>query len=68
MAALIAISVAVSVAVSPAIGEAVMSTPSTVEMMAADQPDMSCCQCCNTQDHSRSTTCALKCITLVGAV
>ena len=59
--------IAMSVALSPAVGEVVMSS-SPAEVMTADQPDVSCCQCCNPQDHSQSTTCALKCITLVGAV
>jgi hypothetical protein len=58
---------AISVALSPAIGEAVIS-PSSGEAITADQADMSCCPCCNTQDHSQSTTCALKCITLAGAI
>jgi hypothetical protein len=58
---------AISIALSPAIGEAVMS-PSSGEAMTVDQADMSCCPCCKTQGHSQSATCALKCITLAGAV
>jgi len=58
---------AISVALSPAIGQASMS-PSSSEAMTADQADMSCCPCCKTQDHSQSITCALKCVTLAGAV
>ena len=59
--------IAISVALSPAIGEASMS-PSSGQMVTADQADMSCCPCCNTHDHSQSITCALKCVTLAGAV
>jgi hypothetical protein len=72
MAALIAISAALSPAIgetalSPAIGETAMS-PAPVEVMTADQADMSCCPCCNTQDNFKSTACILKCVTLAGAV
>ena len=59
--------IAISVALSPAIGEAVVS-PSPVEVMTADQADMACCPCCNTQDNFKSTACVLKCITLAGAI
>lgn len=59
--------IAISVALSPAIGEVVMS-PSPGEVMVADQPDMSCCPCCDTQDHFKSTACVLKCMMLAGAV
>jgi hypothetical protein len=65
---IIAALIAISVALSPAIGEAGMSSSSPVEVMTADQSDMSCCPCCKTQDHSQSTACALKCITLAGAI
>lgn len=59
--------IAVSVALSPAIGEAAMS-PSASQVVMADQSDMPCCPCCDTQDHSKSTACVLKCLTLAGAV
>ena len=61
--------IAVSVAMSPATGEAVMS-PSPDQVAMADQADMPCCPCCNsnTQDQSKPTTCVLKCMTLAGAV
>ena len=59
--------IAVSVALSPAIAEVIM-LPSPVQVAMADQADMPCCPCCDTQDHFKSTTCVLKCMTLAGAV
>jgi hypothetical protein len=61
--------IAVSVAMSLAIGEAVMS-PSPDQVAMADQADMPCCRCCNsnTQNQSNPTACVLKCMTLAGAV
>ena len=57
--------IAISVALSPAIGEGVM-LPSPGEV--TNQADMPCCQCCDTQDHSKPTACVLKCITLSVAI
>jgi hypothetical protein len=65
--AIMAVLIAISVVMLPATGEPIVS-PSPVEVMMADQSDMSCCPCCKTQDHSQSTACALKCITLAGAI
>ncbi len=59
--------IVVSVALSPAIAEVIIS-PSPVQVVMADQADMPYCPCCDTQDHFRSTTCVVKCMTLAGAV
>src|SRR4029077_18445865 len=67
--AILAALITISVVVSPAIQEAVVSpSPSPPEVMMADQTDMPCCPCCDTQDDLKSTACALRCITFVGAV
>jgi hypothetical protein len=59
--------IAISVAVLPATGEAI-ALPSGDQLAMADQADMPCCPCCNTQADLKLTTCALKCIAVVGAV
>jgi hypothetical protein len=59
--------IAISVAVLPATGKAIVS-PSLVEVTMADQADMPCCPCCNTQGDFKATACVLKCIALAGAV
>ena len=57
---------ALSVAVLPAIAEAIVSPPTEITM--ADQADMPCCTCCNTQGGLEATACVLKCMTVAGAV
>jgi hypothetical protein len=64
---ILAVLIAISVVMLPAIGEPIVS-PSPVEVTMADQPDMTCCPCCDAQDNFKSTACALKCLTLAGAV
>ena len=59
--------IAMSVALLPATGEAIES-PSPAEVTMADQADMPCCTCCNTQGGLEATVCVLKCMTLAGAV
>jgi hypothetical protein len=59
--------IAISVAVLPATAEAIVS-PSPVEVTMADQADMPCCTCCNTQGDLKATACVLKCVALAGAV
>jgi hypothetical protein len=59
--------IAVSVAVLPATGEAIVS-PSPAEVTMADQADMPCCPCCNTQDEFKATACVLICVALASAV
>lgn len=59
--------IAFSVAFLPATGEAVAS-PLADQAVMVDQSDMPCCPCCNTLDDFKLTACALKCITIVGAV
>src|SRR6516162_8113865 len=59
--------ITISVAVLPASGEAIVS-PSSVNAAMADQGDMPCCPCCNTQGDFKATACVLKCMALAGAV
>ena len=59
--------IAISVAVLPATAEAIVS-PSPVEVTMADQADMPCCPCCDTQGDVKATACALQCVALAGAV
>lgn len=59
--------IAISVVMLPAAGEPIVS-PSPAEAAMADQSDMTCCPYCYTQDNVKSTACALKCLTLAGAV
>lgn len=59
--------IAISVAVLPAAGQAMVS-PSATNATMADQADTPCCPCCNTQADLKLTTCALKCVGVVGAV
>jgi hypothetical protein len=59
--------IAISVVMLPATGEPIVS-PSPVEVTMADQPDMTCCPCCDAQDNFKSAACALKCLALAGAV
>jgi hypothetical protein len=65
--AILTILIAISVVMLPAAGEPIAS-PSPVEVTMADQADMTCCPCCDTRDNVKSTACALKCLTLAGAV
>jgi hypothetical protein len=64
---IVAALIAISVALLPAAGEAIVS-PSTSQVAMADQSDMPCCPCCNTQDDIKLTFCTLTCITLASAV
>jgi hypothetical protein len=59
--------IAVSVAVLPAASEAIVS-PSPVEMTMADQADMPCCPCCNTQGDFNASACVLKCVAPASAI
>ena len=59
--------IAISVAVLPAAGQAMVS-PLATQTMTADRADTPCCPCCNTQAELKLTTCALKCLGVVGAV
>ena len=59
--------IAISVAVLPATAEAIV-LPSPAEVTIADQADMPCCTCCNTQGDLKATACVLKCVALAGAV
>jgi len=59
--------IAMSVALLPATGEAIVS-PSPAEVTMADQADMPCCPCCNTQGDFKATACVLKCVALAAAV
>jgi hypothetical protein len=59
--------IAISVVALPAATDAVVS-PSLVELTMADQADMPCCPCCNTQGDFKATACVLKCIAFAGAV
>ena len=59
--------IAISVAVLPATAEAIV-TPSPTQVTMADQADMPCCPCCNTQDDFKATACVLTCVALAGAV
>ena len=59
--------IAISIAVLPATVEAIVS-PLPAEVTMADQADMPCCTCCNTQGDLETTACVLKCMTLAGAV
>jgi hypothetical protein len=59
--------IALSVAVLPATGETIVS-PSPAEITMADQTDMPCCPCCDTQGDVKATACALQCVALAGAV
>ncbi len=65
--AILTVLIAISVVMLPAAGEPTVS-PAPVEMAMADQADMTCCPCCDAQDNVKSTACALKCLTLAGAV
>jgi len=58
--------IAISVAALPAASEAIISSPA--EITIADQADMPCCPCCNTQGDFKATACVLKCVALAGAV
>ena len=58
---------ALSVAVLPATAEAIVS-PSSAEITMADQADMPCCTCCNTQGDLKATACLLNCMAVAGAV
>jgi hypothetical protein len=59
--------IAISVAALPAASEAIISSyPAEITM--ADQADMPCCPCCNTQGDFKATACVLKCVALAGAV
>jgi hypothetical protein len=64
---IVAALVAISVAMLPATGEAIVSQSASQAVMA-DQSDMPCCPCCNTQGDVKLTWCALTCMTFVGAV
>jgi len=64
---ILAVLIAMSVVMLPATGEPIVS-PSPVEVTMADQADMSCCPCCDARDNFKLTACALKCLTLAGAV
>jgi hypothetical protein len=59
--------IAISVAFLPATGEAIVS-PAADQAVMVNQSDMPCCPCCNSQDDLKLTSCALKCLTLVGGV
>ena len=59
--------IAISIAVLPATVEAIVS-PLPAEVTMADQADMPCCTCCNTQGDLKATACVLKCTALAGAV
>lgn len=60
--------IAISVAVLPATGEAI-ALPSGDHLAMANQADMPCCPCCNnSQADLKLTACALKCISIAGAV
>lgn len=59
--------IAISIAVLPATGQAIAS-PSADQTMMVDQADMPCCPCCNTRADLKLTTCALKCLGVVGTV
>jgi len=59
--------IGISVALSPAIGQAFILPP-PIEVTMSDQADMPCCPCCDTQDNFKATACAIKCITLPGAI
>ena len=58
--------IAISVAALPAASEAIISSPA--EITIADQADMPCCPCCNTQGDFKATACVLKCAALASAV
>jgi hypothetical protein len=60
--------IAVSIAVLPATVEAIVSPSPAAEVTMADQDDMPCCTCCNTQGDLKATACVLKCTALAGAV
>ena len=65
---IVAALIAFSVAMLPATGEAIVS-PSATQAVMADQSDMPCCPCCNTQhDVKLTTSCVLNCIALAGVV
>src|SRR6202043_2332222 len=59
---ILAVLIAISVVILPAAGEPIVSTPPAAVAMA-DQADMPCCPCCDTQDHLKATACVLKCLT-----
>jgi hypothetical protein len=59
--------IAILVVVLPITGEAIVSA-SAAKVMMADDADMPCCPCCDTQANSKSTACVLKCVALAGAV
>jgi hypothetical protein len=59
--------ISIAVAVLPATAEAIVS-PSRAEVTMADQPDMPCCPCCNTEDDFKATACVLKCVAYAAAV
>ena len=59
--------IAISVPALPVASEAVISSHPT-EVTMADQADMPCCPCCNTQGDFKATACVLKCMALAGAV
>jgi len=58
--------IVISVAVLPATADAIVA-PSPAETMA-NQADMPCCPCCNTQGDFKVTACVLKCMAMAGAV
>lgn len=59
--------IAISLALLPVTGEAGAPT-SSAEMSMTDHAVMPCCQSCITQDGFKSSTCALKCMALAGAI
>lgn len=59
--------IAISLVVLPAAGQAVVA-PSADQTTMIDQADMPCCHCCDTQADLKLTTCALKCIGVIGVV
>lgn len=59
--------IAISIAILPATG-AVIALSSADQTAMADQADMPCCPCCDSQADLKLTACALKCIGVVGAV
>jgi hypothetical protein len=59
--------IAMSVAVLPATGEAIVS-PSPAEVTMANQADMPCCSCCDSQDDFKAAACVLKCVALAAVV
>ena len=59
--------ITMSIATIPAAAEALVS-PSPAEVTMADQADVPCCTCCNTQGDLKATACILICTALAGAV